>query len=223
MQYIVDSEQFDFEWDFMMEYLLQAVVSLLLYVTEHRVLRKFHTSKDDLSGGLVSQNPPKYPLPIYKRKNRPMGWTLFAEILGYPAAQANARLLLVTLIISLLCDMGIPEEDSHCACTAHAIYLRLAAATNLVLTALTASHVGFDRTLRSRYNMAIGIILESGAIYCITAIFLVIIASQYEPEIYNIGIGIGLGIGLGIGEQLISTQKNTSTKFHLTMLPPARS
>jgi hypothetical protein len=45
--------------------------------------------------------------------------------------------------------------------------------------------------------------LESGAIYCITAIFLVIIASQYEPEIYNIGIGIGLGIGLGIGEQLI--------------------
>jgi hypothetical protein len=45
--------------------------------------------------------------------------------------------------------------------------------------------------------------LESGAIYCIAAIFLVITVSLHDPEIFNIGIGIGLGIELGIGEQLI--------------------
>jgi hypothetical protein len=32
--------------------------------------------------------------------------------------------------------------------------------------------------------------LESGAIYCITAIFLVITAALYDEEIYNAGSGI---------------------------------
>ncbi|KAJ7929729.1 hypothetical protein B0H13DRAFT_2538763 [Mycena leptocephala] len=86
----------------------------------------------------------------------------------------------------------------------------LAAATNLAGSAgrilwirRAALHVGLDRTLCSRYTTAIGIILESGAIYCIAAIFLVITVSLHDPEIFNIGIGIGLGIELGIGEQLI--------------------
>ncbi|KAJ7854771.1 hypothetical protein B0H13DRAFT_1903516 [Mycena leptocephala] len=51
------------------------------------------------------------------------------------------------------------------------IIVSLATATNLVLTALTGK-------------------LESGAIYCITAIFLVITVSLYDPEIYNTGIGV---------------------------------
>ncbi|KAJ7664739.1 hypothetical protein B0H17DRAFT_1091516, partial [Mycena rosella] len=60
----------------------------------------------------------------------------------------------------------------------------LAAATNVVLTALTgnlssgrilwmrrdASHIPVDKTLRPRYNMAIRLTLESGVIYCIAAI-----------------------------------------------------
>ncbi|KAJ7933023.1 hypothetical protein B0H13DRAFT_2307302 [Mycena leptocephala] len=56
----------------------------------------------------------------------------------------------------------------------------LAAATNLVLTALTGN----------RYNIAIGLKLESGAIYCIGAIFLIITVSLHDSEIYDIGIGI---------------------------------
>jgi hypothetical protein len=112
------------------------------------------------------------------------------------------------------------------------IAFSLAAATNLVFTALTgksiyaiahiqcwkarpagrilwirhaASHVGLDRTLRSRYNTAIGIMydfyivvstsdmitrLESGAIYCIGAIFMATVM-LYDPEIFNIGLSIG--------------------------------
>ncbi|KAJ7888685.1 hypothetical protein B0H14DRAFT_1193746 [Mycena olivaceomarginata] len=75
----------------------------------------------------------------------------------------------------------------------------LAAATNLVLTALTAgrilwiqraaSHVALDSAVRSCYSRAIMIILESGAVYCTVAIFLVISRSLNE-EIFGIGLGI---------------------------------
>ncbi|KAF7358557.1 hypothetical protein MVEN_00907200 [Mycena venus] len=76
----------------------------------------------------------------------------------------------------------------------------LGAATNLVLTALTAgrilwirreaSHVTLDNTFRSRYNRAIGIILESGAIYCLSIIF-VVIGASLNDEIFVIGFGTG--------------------------------
>ncbi|KAJ7881443.1 hypothetical protein B0H13DRAFT_935847 [Mycena leptocephala] len=85
------------------------------------------------------------------------------------------------------------------------ITFALGTATNLVLTALTAgrilwirraaSHVGLD-ALRSRYNTAIAIILESGAIYCVMAIFMVISFSLENARLYF--------IGLGIAEQLIN-------------------
>ncbi|KAJ7882451.1 hypothetical protein B0H13DRAFT_2344658 [Mycena leptocephala] len=64
----------------------------------------------------------------------------------------------------------------------------LAAATNLVLTALTGNWS--DIMDPARYNTAIKLIIESGAIYCITAIFLVITAALYDEEIYNAGSGI---------------------------------
>ncbi|KAJ7330414.1 hypothetical protein DFH08DRAFT_1022649 [Mycena albidolilacea] len=76
----------------------------------------------------------------------------------------------------------------------------LVAATNLVLTALTAdrilwiqraaSHVGLDSTIRARYTRAIAVILESGALYCAVAIFL-LISALLNDEIFSIGWGIG--------------------------------
>ncbi|KAJ7823821.1 hypothetical protein B0H14DRAFT_2825785 [Mycena olivaceomarginata] len=75
----------------------------------------------------------------------------------------------------------------------------LGAATNIVLSSLTvgrilwirraASHVGLDSSVRSQYNRAIGIILESGAIYCIGTIFLAI-AVVFQGDIYHIGISV---------------------------------
>ncbi|KAJ6569187.1 hypothetical protein B0H19DRAFT_1256847 [Mycena capillaripes] len=77
----------------------------------------------------------------------------------------------------------------------------LSAAVNLVLTALTAgrimwmrrksSHVGLDNASYSRYTRAIGLILESGAIYCVVLIFLSITASLNDDgEIFDIGFAI---------------------------------
>ncbi|KAF7333379.1 hypothetical protein MVEN_02353600 [Mycena venus] len=81
----------------------------------------------------------------------------------------------------------------------------LGVATNLVLTTLTgntdsagrilwirraASHLGLNN-LRTRYNRAIEIILESGAIYCITVIYLAITSSIHNQEVYSIGLGFG--------------------------------
>ncbi|KAJ7893451.1 hypothetical protein B0H14DRAFT_2684994 [Mycena olivaceomarginata] len=75
----------------------------------------------------------------------------------------------------------------------------LGVATNLVLTASTAgrilwilrdaSHVTLGDTFRSRYNTAIEVILESGAIYCLAAIF-VVIGYSLNPEIFHIAFGI---------------------------------
>ncbi|KAJ7734964.1 hypothetical protein B0H14DRAFT_2995237 [Mycena olivaceomarginata] len=75
----------------------------------------------------------------------------------------------------------------------------LCAATNLLLTAFIAgrilwvrhlsSHVGLDNTLRSRYNVVLKLILESGAIYSVTAILL-IITPTLEPWVYNVVVCI---------------------------------
>ncbi|KAJ7854772.1 hypothetical protein B0H13DRAFT_1903517 [Mycena leptocephala] len=58
-----------------------------------------------------------------------------------------------------------------------------------------ASHMGLDNTLRSRYNTAVGIILESGTIYCVATIFLVITVSLDGGFFY---------LGFGITQQLIN-------------------
>ncbi|KAF7340797.1 hypothetical protein MSAN_02108800 [Mycena sanguinolenta] len=75
-----------------------------------------------------------------------------------------------------------------------------AAATNLVLTALTAGRIlwirrtasfaGVNNSFRARCNRALGLILESGLIYCITAIFLVVTASLDAPEVYAVELGV---------------------------------
>ncbi|KAF8146408.1 hypothetical protein K438DRAFT_1944668 [Mycena galopus ATCC 62051] len=79
------------------------------------------------------------------------------------------------------------------------------AATNLALTALTAgrilwieraaSRVALDNTIRGRYRRAVVIILESGAVYFIVAIFLVITGPPGK---------LSFGIDLGIAEQLLN-------------------
>ncbi|KAJ6510904.1 hypothetical protein C8R45DRAFT_965548 [Mycena sanguinolenta] len=77
----------------------------------------------------------------------------------------------------------------------------LVIATNLVLTSLTAgrllwirrttSCVDVNNKFRSRCNRAIGLVLESGAIYCAAVIFLLVTASFKAPEVYTIGLGFG--------------------------------
>ncbi|KAJ7248834.1 hypothetical protein B0H12DRAFT_1122947 [Mycena haematopus] len=79
-------------------------------------------------------------------------------------------------------------------------------ATNLSLTALTAgrllwirrttSCVDVKNRFRARCNRAIGLILESGAIYCIVMIFLLITVSLNAQEMY--------GIEAGFASQLIN-------------------
>ncbi|KAF7333311.1 hypothetical protein MVEN_02346000 [Mycena venus] len=126
----------------------------------------------------------------------------------------------------------------------------LGAATNLVLTALTAgrilwirreaSHVVLDNAFRSRYNRAIGIILESGAIYCLAVTF-VVISESLNDEIFIIGFGIGqqllniiptftlVYIGLGksgdnpLVENVSSGQGNTTRKTVHPEQPTGRS
>jgi len=103
-----------------------------------------------------------------------------------------ALLMLLTFAVGIL-PPGTAVSDVR-------IPFGLGAATNLVLTALTAGRilwirhatlqVALDSKFRSRCNRAIGLILESGAVYCIAAIFLVISASL-NREIYSVGYGIG--------------------------------
>ncbi|KAJ7906172.1 hypothetical protein B0H13DRAFT_2021462 [Mycena leptocephala] len=92
--------------------------------------------------------------------------------------------MLSTLTFSIV---GCALAPAVCGIVGTRITCSLGAATNLILTGFTAgrilwiqqaaSHIGLDNTLRSRYNTAVGIILESGAIYCVAAIFLVITVS----------------------------------------------
>ncbi|KAJ7230985.1 hypothetical protein B0H12DRAFT_219946 [Mycena haematopus] len=81
------------------------------------------------------------------------------------------------------------------------IVFSLVVATNVVLTALTASRllwirrttssVNVKNVFRARCNRAICIILESGAIYCVAGIFLIITHSLNAPEAYSIELGFG--------------------------------
>ncbi|KAJ7732796.1 hypothetical protein DFH07DRAFT_780817 [Mycena maculata] len=97
-------------------------------------------------------------------------------------------------VVPLLRHMGIPKEDNYLAgyqnslcrvsqpprqnnrvwprrcnkCSAHRSHRRI------LWMRRDASHIPVDKTLRPRYDMAIVLILESGAIYCIGTILLLI-------------------------------------------------
>ncbi|KAF8146417.1 hypothetical protein K438DRAFT_1869684 [Mycena galopus ATCC 62051] len=113
-------------------------------------------------------------------------WGFQRKILTLPAF-----CMLSTLVVGIWKALGPDDDDPQ-------IFCGLAAATNLILTTLTAGRllwirraaasVGLDSTFRIRCNRAIGIILESGAIYCIAAIFLLITESDAR-EAYVIGLG----------------------------------
>ncbi|KAF7340764.1 MYND-type domain-containing protein [Mycena sanguinolenta] len=80
------------------------------------------------------------------------------------------------------------------------IVYALAAATNVVLTALTAgrllwirrtaSGASVNTRFRARCNRALGIILESGVIYCIAVVSLLVAASFNAHEVYVIELGV---------------------------------
>ncbi|KAJ7854773.1 hypothetical protein B0H13DRAFT_1903518 [Mycena leptocephala] len=185
MQYTVDSAQFDGDWDGMM---------------------KSYCKWGPLSDKWLGFSPALRAEPgdhkrlhfLYKQLYRCyVIWGFHKKIVIVPAL-----LILSTFIMGVVA----PTVTNSAVNDVKQITLGLAAVTNLVLTALTgestrtagrilyirraASHVGLDRTLQNRYSAAIGIILESGAIYCITAIFLVITVSVYDSGIHNIGIGV---------------------------------
>ncbi|KAJ6530103.1 hypothetical protein B0H19DRAFT_1384663 [Mycena capillaripes] len=107
-------------------------------------------------------------------------------------------LMLSTVVVAILRAAQVQAQTRSVVDVR--ILLSLAAATNLVLTGLTASrilwvrraarHVGLNNTLRGRYSTVLRVILESGAIYCTVAIFLVIAASLSDEKIYNIAVGM---------------------------------
>ncbi|KAJ6510903.1 hypothetical protein C8R45DRAFT_398446 [Mycena sanguinolenta] len=76
----------------------------------------------------------------------------------------------------------------------------LGVATNLILTALTVGRLlwlqrttpclAVDTKLRARCERAIGIVLESGAIYCIAEMLLLVTASFNAPEVYSVELGV---------------------------------
>ncbi|KAF7333380.1 hypothetical protein MVEN_02353700 [Mycena venus] len=111
-------------------------------------------------------------------------WGFQRKIVFFPAV-----LMLTTFVVAI---WGSPRQGR----TDPQILYSLGAGTNLVLTTLSgnthsagrilwsrraASHFGLNN-LRSRYNRAIEIILESGAVYCITLIYLAIASSIHDHE-----------------------------------------
>ncbi|KAJ7111269.1 hypothetical protein C8R44DRAFT_799233 [Mycena epipterygia] len=84
----------------------------------------------------------------------------------------------------------------------------LGTVTNVILVALTAGrilwirretfYVGLDDKFRNRYNIAVVIVLESGAVYCMYGILLVIVMSLKPiPMIFE-------GVAAGLARQIIN-------------------
>ncbi|KAJ6541549.1 hypothetical protein B0H19DRAFT_1381194 [Mycena capillaripes] len=100
-----------------------------------------------------------------------------------------ALLMLATLVVGTLSSPTSSLENGK-------IPIGLAAATNLVLTALTAGRILWMRRessnvgLDNRYNRALGLILESGSIYCVGGVYMFITAALNDREIFDIGFGI---------------------------------
>ncbi|KAJ7203236.1 hypothetical protein B0H12DRAFT_1283803 [Mycena haematopus] len=117
-------------------------------------------------------------------------WGCQRKVLIPPALLMLATL--VTATIAILPSSSVSALVIPCG---------LAAGTNITLTTLTAgrilwisrqsTHVGLSHAYRSRYSRAIRIILESGAIYCVAVIFLLIAASRNNFEVFEIGYAIG--------------------------------
>ncbi|KAJ7743303.1 hypothetical protein B0H14DRAFT_2987805 [Mycena olivaceomarginata] len=102
---------------------------------------------------------------------------------------------------SLTAVVGIWASQTRGVAKAQIVY-SLWMATNLVLTALTGnwsdtvdpdnatSYDRVDSTLRVRCNRAIGLILESGAIYCVGITVLLFSVSVKDVEVFAIGLGL---------------------------------
>ncbi|KAJ7913181.1 hypothetical protein B0H13DRAFT_2470986 [Mycena leptocephala] len=184
---------------------------------EHMSLSKFSVLKTIKAFGIFINNFVTDSLFLYRCY---MIWGFRRKVLIVPVL-----LMLSTFVMGIV---WVTVFDG--AVNATRIIFVLAAATNLVLTALTgksvssnvniqlkarsagrilwirhaASHVGLDCTIRSRYNTTIGLILESGAIYCLAVIFLVVAVSLNDLEFYYIGLGIAEQLIVSIGHSRLS-------------------
>ncbi|KAJ7913715.1 hypothetical protein B0H13DRAFT_2326103 [Mycena leptocephala] len=152
-------------------------------------------------------------------------WGLQKKVLVLPVV-----LILSTIIIGILGLMGFADIR---------IAYGLTIATNLVLTTLiagrimwirrAASFVGLDKTLRERYNRAMGMILESGAIYCVGVI--AVIAIINDPTVYNAAWG-AMGqlmniiptfslVYVGLKNAGDSGPTHNTAELHQTRTPPS--
>ncbi|KAF7333328.1 hypothetical protein MVEN_02348100 [Mycena venus] len=151
----------------------------------------------------------------------------------------SQRKILILPGFLMLCTFVVAILGSHSIIMDIRIPYSISAATNLVLTFSTAgriwwmrraaSHVGLGKALRGRYNTAMAIILESGAIYCTAAIFFIVVASQNE-EIYVIGGGIEqqliniiptftlvyVGLNNRVEDAPVGGSCKTSSNFHVS-------
>ncbi|KAJ7907409.1 hypothetical protein B0H13DRAFT_1879667 [Mycena leptocephala] len=103
-------------------------------------------------------------------------WGSQKKVLVLPGA-----LILSTTVMAILGMRGFVDLR---------IGFGLTVATNLALTCLIASIFGLGKTLRERYNRAMGLILESGAIYCIGAIAMIVTFNDPTGREFIIAAGV---------------------------------
>ncbi|KAJ7798211.1 hypothetical protein B0H13DRAFT_1933775 [Mycena leptocephala] len=232
MQYTVNSEQFDGDWDAMVEILLQmgmAVIIAQTVVAARLVQRIVHVQvlneHESIFGFSVWTTKGAVIIFINKWLYRCyVIWGFRKKIVIVPVL-----LMLSTFVTGIMGAAAQPLNVSDVRISGS-----LAVATNLFLTAgriiwirRAASHVGLDNTVRNRYTTAIGMMyglvlyplppdmtsrLESGAIYCLASIFLLVTISRNDPRIFDIAIGIG--------QQLIVSPGNFRRAVYPAYLPP---
>jgi len=123
-------------------------------------------------------------------------------IWGRSWAVACVPLFLILSTFGVGCFLLLPNTVTQ---VPESIGFIMVAVTNVVLMVLTAgriwwvrraaSHVGLDKTIRSRYTHIVAVILESGALFCICVILLAVTVSRRNvpgPEgvLYYVVVGI---------------------------------
>ncbi|KAF7340761.1 hypothetical protein MSAN_02104700 [Mycena sanguinolenta] len=128
------------------------------------------------------------------------------------------RKVLILPTLLMLATLGTATIGSlSCEIPAAVIPCGPATATNIVLTTLTAGRIlwvsrqpaplGLSETNQSCYKRAIRIILESGALYCVATIFLLIAASKNSLQAFD--------VGYAMGQQAVASSQNIIPTFTL--------
>ncbi|KAJ7913156.1 hypothetical protein B0H13DRAFT_1874104 [Mycena leptocephala] len=182
MQYTVDSERFDGDWDSMTQLLLEMGMAVTIAETvvqarlvQQDVRAQVLNEHESISRSAVLAATRSFLQFVASNLYRCyVIWGFRKKIVIMPMLLMLSTLTLARMALTSSCVvMGIVGATAFSGAVNDMpqITYALAAATDLVLTALTGK-------------------LESGAIYCIGAIFLVITVSLDSPGIYGIGVGI---------------------------------